>query len=49
MAALTSDTLKNWVREHNIELINFRDALHGTQEYQNHLRSVDSDLFLGNL
>ncbi len=49
VAALTSDTLKNWVREHKIELINFRDALYGTQEYQNHLRSIDSDLYLGNL
>ncbi|MCC8065137.1 MAG: hypothetical protein LIO70_08650 [Clostridiales bacterium] len=49
VAALTSDTLKNWVREHKIEPINFRDALYGTQEYQNHLRSIDSDLYLGNL
>jgi predicted glycoside hydrolase/deacetylase ChbG (UPF0249 family) len=44
--ALTSDTLKNWVKEHKIELINFRDALYGTNEYQNHLRAIDSNLYM---
>lgn len=42
--ALCSDELKNWIREHNIELVNFRDALYGTCEYQNHLRAIGSDL-----
>jgi len=27
-----------------IELVNFRDALYGTSEYQNHLKAVGSDL-----
>ncbi len=49
VAALTSPVLRQWVREHKIELINFRDALYGTHEYQNYLRSIDSDLYVGNL
>lgn len=49
VAALTSDRLKSWIREHRIELINFRDALYGTREYQNYLRSVDSPLYVGNM
>ncbi len=49
VAALTSDRLRAWIRENRIELINFRDALYGTSEYQNHLRSIDSDLFVGNM
>lgn len=49
VAALTSDRLRNWLKEHKIELINFRDALYGTNEYQNYLHSIDSDLYVGNL
>ena len=29
-----------------MELINMRDALLGTREYQNHLRAVDSSLYI---
>ena len=42
--ALTSPEVRNWIKEHKIELVNFRDALYGRREYQNHLRSVGSDL-----
>lgn len=42
--ALCSEELKNWVRENGVELMSFRDALYGTREYQNHLRSIGSDL-----
>lgn len=49
VAALTSERLRAWIRENKIELINFRDALFGTNEYQNHLRAIDSDLFVGNM
>lgn len=42
--ALCSQELKAWVRDNHVELMNFRDALYGTQEYQNHLRSIGSDL-----
>ena len=42
--ALCSDRLKNWIRQNRVELVNFRDALYGTREYQNHLRATGSDL-----
>jgi chitin disaccharide deacetylase len=42
--ALCSDRLKSWIKENHIELINFRDALYGTREYQKHLRLIGSDL-----
>ena len=44
MHALCSKELKKWIRENGIELMSFRDALYGTQDYQNHLRSIGSDL-----
>lgn len=42
--ALCSPRLKAWVRDNRVELVNFRDALYGTCEYQNHLRAIGSDL-----
>lgn len=42
--AYTSEVLKNWIRENNIELVNTRDALYGTHEYQDHLKAIGSDL-----
>ena len=45
--ALCSQRLKDWIKEKKIELINYRDALYGTREYQNHLRNIGSDLFVG--
>jgi chitin disaccharide deacetylase len=42
--SLCSDRLKNWIKENRIELSNFRDALYGTREYQNHLKAIGSDL-----
>jgi predicted glycoside hydrolase/deacetylase ChbG (UPF0249 family) len=44
VAALCDPRLKQWIRQHRIELVNFRDALYGTREYQNHLRQVGSEL-----
>jgi predicted glycoside hydrolase/deacetylase ChbG (UPF0249 family) len=44
--ALCSDRLKAWVLEHRIELINFRDALYGTCDYQNHLKITGSSLYI---
>ena len=44
VAALCDVRLKTWIRENRIELINFRDALYGTREYQNHLHVTGSDL-----
>ena len=44
VAALCDIRLKNWIKENNIELVNKRDALYGTREYQNHLKLIGSDL-----
>jgi predicted glycoside hydrolase/deacetylase ChbG (UPF0249 family) len=44
VAALCDVRLKNWIKENRIELVNFRDALYGTREYQNHLKLIGSDL-----
>mgnify|MGYP001074003272 CR=1 FL=1 len=44
VAALCDVRLKNWMKENRIELVNFRDALYGTREYQNHLKLTGSDL-----
>lgn len=47
VAALCDVRLKNWIRENRIELVSMRDALYGTREYQNHLRTIGSDLAIG--
>lgn len=44
--ALCSPEVKGWLQEHKIELVNLRDALYGTHEYQNHLRAVGSELYI---
>ncbi len=44
VAAMCDPRLKNWIKENRIELVNFRDALYGTREYQNHLKLIGSDL-----
>lgn len=44
VAALCSGELRGWIRANRIELVNYRDALYGTSEYQNHLRGIGSDL-----
>jgi predicted glycoside hydrolase/deacetylase ChbG (UPF0249 family) len=44
VAAMTDPRLKNWIKQNNIELVNFRDALYATNEYQNHLKTIGSDL-----
>lgn len=42
--ALCSAEVCGWIKENGIELINMRDALYGTREYQNHLRAIGSEL-----
>lgn len=44
VSALCDPRLFAWVKEHGIELVNFRDALYGTNEYQEHLRDIGSEL-----
>lgn len=45
--ALCSKELQQWILDNRIELVNFRDALYGTCDYQNHLRSIGSKLYIG--
>ncbi len=45
--ALCAAQVKNWIRDKKVELVNMRDALYGTREYQNYLKSTGSDLALG--
>lgn len=40
---------QNWLIENHIELINFRDALYGTNELQDHLKAINSPLYIGNM
>ena len=42
--ALCSDRMKQWIRDNKVELVNYRDAIFGTREYQNHLKALGSDL-----
>ncbi len=46
--ALCSARMRNWIKENHIERINFRDALYGTNECQNHLKLIGSDLAIQN-
>ena len=47
VSALCDIRLKNWIKENRIELVNTRDALYGTNEYQKHLYAIGSDLAIG--
>jgi predicted glycoside hydrolase/deacetylase ChbG (UPF0249 family) len=44
VAALTSPQLRAWIKNNRIELVSFRDALKGRNDYQNHLKATGSDL-----
>jgi predicted glycoside hydrolase/deacetylase ChbG (UPF0249 family) len=44
VAAMTDPRLRNWIKANGIELINFRDALYGTRDFQRHLAAAGSDL-----
>ena len=46
VAALCDPRLRNWIKQNRMELVNQRDALYGTNEYQNHLRAIGSDLYM---
>ncbi|MBQ1877763.1 MAG: ChbG/HpnK family deacetylase [Erysipelotrichaceae bacterium] len=39
---------KKWIIDNKIELCNFRDALLGTHEYQDHLKEINSPMWVGN-
>jgi predicted glycoside hydrolase/deacetylase ChbG (UPF0249 family) len=46
IAAMCSPVLKQWIVDNQVELVNMRDALLGTQEYQNHLRATGNTLYI---
>lgn len=41
--------LKQWVLENQIELVNLRDVVNGTSEFQDHLKEINSPLWIGNM
>ena len=43
ITALCSQQLKQWICDKHIELINMNDALLQTQQYQNHLNSIEGE------
>ena len=47
--AALSEEYKNWIIDNHVELINFRDDLYGTNELQDHLKAINSPLWVGNM
>jgi predicted glycoside hydrolase/deacetylase ChbG (UPF0249 family) len=47
ITALCSNELKQWIIDQKVELVNMNDILLGTQEYQNHLKALQSPLAYG--
>lgn len=44
--ALCSERLKKWIKDNQIVLVSYTDALFGRNAYQNHLRFTGSDLYM---
>ncbi|MGN1343547.1 MAG: ChbG/HpnK family deacetylase [Traorella sp.] len=44
-----SEDYQKWIIDNHVELINFRDALYGTNEMQKHLKDINSPLYIGNM
>ena len=47
--ALCDFRLKKWIIDNEIELVNQRDAIFGTREYQNHLDVIGSELSINRI
>lgn len=47
--AYCDQRLIDWVLKNKIEIINRNDALYGTSQYQDHLKEIDSPLWIGNM
>ena len=45
--AISPET-KQWIIDNKIELVNQRDVIYGTNEYQDHLKEINSPLWVGN-
>lgn len=48
LEAAISEELKQWVIQNKIELVNQRDVLYGTNDFQDHLKAIGSPLWVGN-
>ena len=48
LGAALSNEFKQWIITNHIELISQRDAIYGTNELQNHLKEINSPLWIGN-
>ncbi|MDO4198396.1 MAG: ChbG/HpnK family deacetylase [Erysipelotrichaceae bacterium] len=44
VVAVTNPKVLKWISDNNIELVNQRDVLNGTNEFQEHLRAIGSPL-----
>ncbi|MBR0138428.1 MAG: ChbG/HpnK family deacetylase [Erysipelotrichaceae bacterium] len=44
-----SQEAKDYIIANKIELVNQRDAIYGTSEYQDHLKEINSPLWIGNM
>jgi len=49
LEACCCQEFKQWIIDNHIELINQRDAIYGTNEFQNHLKEINSPLWIGNM
>ena len=49
LEAATSKEFREWLISNKVELINQRDALLGTDEFQKHLKQINSPLWIGNM
>lgn len=43
---LCSDEFKQWLVTNKVELVNMKDAIFGTRDYQNHLKAIGSPLYI---
>ena len=44
-----SEKTREWIKKEKIEIVNQKDMLLGTNDYQQHLKEIGSDLYIGNM
>ncbi len=47
--ACMSDAYREWIISNQIELISMKDAIYGTNDFQEHLKEINSPLYFGTL
>ncbi|MBQ1827127.1 MAG: ChbG/HpnK family deacetylase [Erysipelotrichaceae bacterium] len=45
----TSPKVKQWIIDNKVEIVNQYDAIFGTSRYQDHLKEINSPLWIGNM